>query len=264
MLSSPDHILTHSNCANHINHVSVHDSAKNFSDHLSLHFVRKFSNFLSLPLNLSFSANNSCSTGHNHSPTNSSVNWFKVNPIDVSSYCDHLLFIIPEFPIDILNCCDPDCTIFTTLFLTPSVFNFLTALLLLQISASLSTAIVNTILSLDGMMQLIPSNRLLAFGIKFGLNEVAPRPLHGVYSRSKKTSLRRFKYEVRRLHRRQCHIRRENLANALSHSSSQESWKQISKSSIVVHLAHQLPTSLMVVVMMVRFRIFSHLNLNRF
>ena len=119
--------------------------------------------------------------------------------------------------------------LFTTLFLTPSVFNFLTALLLLQISASLSTVIVNTILSLDGMMQLIPSNRLLAFGIKFGLNEVAPRPL--VFIPDQKNSLRRFKYEVRRLHRRQCHIRREYLANALSHSSSQESWKQISKSS---------------------------------
>ena len=43
-----------------------------------------------------------------------------------------------------------------------------------------------------------------------------------------------FKYEVRRLHRHQCHLKRENLAYALTHSTSQEFWKRvksISKSS---------------------------------
>ena len=50
----------------------------------------------------------------------------------------------------------------------------------------------------------------------------------GVLFQIKKNSKRRFKYEVRR---RQCHIKREKLANAFSHSSSRDFWKEVKKIS---------------------------------
>ena len=103
--SSPDHILTLSNYAYLIDSVSILDSVKNFSDHLSLHFTLKFSNFLLLPSNLCSSVNNCCTSGHPHSPANSSVNWFKVTPCDVSSYCDQLLSA--PFTSFWLKCCSP-------------------------------------------------------------------------------------------------------------------------------------------------------------
>ena len=59
-------------------------------------------------------------------------------------------------------------------------------------------------------------------------------PTSGVLIQIKKNSKSRFKYEVRRLCRRQSHIRREKLASAHLHSSKQEFWKlvkTISKSS---------------------------------
>ena len=56
-------------------------------------------------------------------------------------------------------------------------------------------------------------------------------PTSGVLLQIKKNSKRRFKYEVRRLRRRQNHIQRENLATALSHRSPQEFWKQVKKLS---------------------------------
>ena len=63
----------------------------------------------------------------------------------------------------------------TTLILTPTVCNFLTVLLLQLIYAFPSIVNVNTVhLFLVGMLQPNTSNSLLTFGIKFGLNVVAP------------------------------------------------------------------------------------------
>ena len=52
-------------------------------------------------------------------------------------------------------------------------------------------------------------------------------PTSGVLIQIKKKSKRRFKYEVRRLRRRQSHIRCEKLASAHLHSSQQEFWKLV-------------------------------------
>ena len=56
-------------------------------------------------------------------------------------------------------------------------------------------------------------------------------PTTGVLFQIKKNSKRRFKYEVHCLRHRQCHIKWEKLADALSHSSSREFWKQVKKIS---------------------------------
>ena len=78
-----------------------------------------------------------------------------------------------------------------------------------------------------------------------------------------KKTVRRFKYEVHRLCRRQCHFKREKLADALSHSSSREFGNKLRRSlsppKVVVPIP--LPTLLMVVVTIVKLQIFSHLSL---
>ena len=112
MSSSPDHVLTNSNHSHLIDHVFAHDSADNFSDYLSLHFVLKFSNYLLLPLNTPVSEHNSQTYSHSRSRASatSSVDWHKINQNNISCYQDHLISsTIPDFPLDILNCCVPNC-----------------------------------------------------------------------------------------------------------------------------------------------------------
>ena len=100
--SSPDHILTSSNYSHLIDDVFAHDSAENFSDHLSLHFM------LSIPSSVCSPR----SAVNCHSPTNQSqsINWYEVTPNDISSFCDNIVTTLPEFPSEIFNCCDTDCT----------------------------------------------------------------------------------------------------------------------------------------------------------
>ena len=107
--SSPDHILTYSNFSNLIDSVFTLDPVENFSDHLPLHFSLKLPDFLSFSCPRNPSVNSHCHLNHSHAQSSSSVNWFKVSPHHISSYCNHLSSSIPEFPNDILNCCDPDC-----------------------------------------------------------------------------------------------------------------------------------------------------------
>ena len=154
------------------------------------------------------SVNICCTSGHPHSPGNSLVNWFKVTPCDVLSYCDQLLSTIPEFPTDILNCCDPDCTSY---------------------HSDLNTYCVQ----LSGWTVAAQYLKQSAHFCHKVWTECGC-PTSGVLIQIKKNSKRRFKYEVRRLRRRQSHIRREKLASAHLHSSQQEFWKlvkTISKSS---------------------------------
>ena len=96
-------------------------------------------------------------------------------------------------------------------------------------------------------------------------------PTTGVLFQIKKNSKRRFKYEVRRLRRRQCHIKREKLANAFSHSSSRDFWKEVKKISKSTKgsppNSNPLLTLLMVVVVVVttaRLQIYYHQNLSQF
>ena len=205
--SSPDHILTLSNYAYLIDSVSVLDSVEIFSDHLSLHLTLKFSNFLSLPSNLCPSVNNCCTSGHPHSPANSSVNWFKVTPCDVSSYCDQLLSTIPEFPTDIRNCCDPDCTSHHSDLNTYCVqlFNCIAAAADLCLPKHRQCQRRSPLSGWNVAAQYLKQSAHF-------WHKVCGCPTSGILIQIKKNSKRRFKYEVRRLRRRQSHIRHEKLA----------------------------------------------------
>ena len=88
--SSPDHILTYSNFSNLIDSVFTLDPVENFSDHLPLHFSLQLPDFLSFPCPRNPSVNSHCHPNHSHAQSSSSVNWFKVSPHHISSYCNHL------------------------------------------------------------------------------------------------------------------------------------------------------------------------------
>ena len=224
--SSPDHILTSSNYSHLIDDVFAHDSAENFSDHLSLHFTFKFAGMLSIPSSV-------CSprTAVNcHSPTNpsQSINWYKVTPNDISSFCDNIVTTLPEFPSEIFNCCDTDCTSHQSMLNSycEQLFNSISTAADLCLSKHRGSG--HTTRSLSGWNN---GAHFLKQSANFWhkvWNECGC-PTSGVLFQIKKASKSRFKYEVRRLRRRQCHIRRENLADALVHSHPQEFWRQVKK-----------------------------------
>ena len=54
-------------------------------------------------------------------------------------------------------------------------------------------------------------------------------PSSGVLSQIKRNTKARYKYEVRRLRRRQQHIRREKMGSALSQARSRDFWKEVRK-----------------------------------
>ena len=122
----------------------------------------------------------------------------------------------------------------TTLILTPTVYDFLTVLLLQLIYACLPKHRQCQRRSpLSGWNVAAQYLKQCAHFWHKVWTECGC-PTSGVLIQIKKNSKRRFKYEVRRLHRHQSHIRREKLASAHLHSSKQEFWKlvkTISKSS---------------------------------
>ena len=172
--SSPDHILTLSNYAYLIDSVSVLDSVENFSDHLSLHFTLKFfkiSRFLLIYVRRSIIVV-------------LLVTLTLLPTLQLTGLkSPHVMF-----HLTVTNFCPPNLNflqisliavtqtaLVTTLILTPTVCNFLTVLLLQLIYAFPSTVNVSAVhLFLVGMLQPNTSNSLLTFGIKFGLNVVAP------------------------------------------------------------------------------------------
>ena len=224
--SSPDHILTTSNYSYLIDNVSVHDSAENFSDHLSLHFTFKFAGTLSIPISVCTPR----TPGNPHSPSHQSqsINWYKVTPNDILFYCDHIVSTLPEFSSDIFNCCDTDCTAHQ------SMLNSYCEQLFNSVSTAADLCLPNyrvsgrTSRSLSGWNSGTHSLKKSANFWHKVWSECGC-PSSGVLFQIKKASKRRFKYEVRRLRRRQCHIRRENLADALIHSTPQEFWKHVKK-----------------------------------
>ena len=185
--SSPDHILTYSNFSNLIDSVFTLDPVENFSDHLPLHFSLKLPDFLSFSCPHNSSVNSHCHPNHSHAQSSSSVNWFKVNPHHISSYCRiiflpaFLNFLMTSLIVVTLT------ALFTKLILTATVSNFLTVLRLLQsfVSPHRVTA-YDMLLSLVGIDLHIPSSNLLSSGTKVGLN-VDVQPLVS-YSRLRRTA----------------------------------------------------------------------------
>ena len=202
--SSPDHILTYSNFTNLIDSVFTLDPVENFSDHLSLHFSLTFSDFLSFPCAYNSSVNSHCHPNHSHAQSSSSVNWFKVNPHHISSYCNHLSSIIPEFPNDIFHCCDPDCTThhFDIDSYCVQLFNCI------ESSADLCLPTQGHRLRHGPLSGWNRSAHTLKQSAQFWhkLWSDCGCPTSGVLLQIKKNSKRRFKYEVRRLRHRQNHI----------------------------------------------------------
>ena len=144
------------------------DPVENFSDHLPLHFSLKLPDFLSFSCPRNPSVSSHCHPNHSHAQSSSSVNWFKVSPHHISSYCNHLPaflnFLMTSLIVVTLT------ALFTMLILTPTVSNFLTVLSLLQSFVSPHRVTVyDMLLSLAGIDLHIPSSNLLSFGTKFGL-----------------------------------------------------------------------------------------------
>ena len=203
---------------------------ENFSDHLPLHFSLKLSDFLSFPCPRNSSINSHCHPNHSHAQSSSSVNWFKVNPQHISSYCNHLSSSIPEFSNDILHCCDPDCTIHHVDLDSYCVQRFNC----IESSAVLCLPTQGHCLRYAPLPSWNRSALTLKQSAQFWHKVWSDCgcPTSGVLVQIKKNSKRRFKYEVRRLRRHRNHIQCENLATVISYSNSQEFWKQVKKLSI--------------------------------
>ena len=198
---------------------------ENLSNHLSLHFSLKFPNSHSLGSNQCSGAGY-CSLNHFQSQ---SVNWSKVTQDDVNAYCNHLLSIIPEFPADVFNCSHPDCSAhlheLDCYCLEP--FNCVKAAADLYLPKYCNHHRTSPLSGWNISAQSLKESAYFWHKVWSDCS----CPTLSVLFHIKKNNKRRFKYEVRRLRRRQCYIRRKNLAAALSHSKPQKFWKQVKRIS---------------------------------
>ena len=110
--SWPDHILSLSRHVYLVKHVSCEDSENNFSDHLPLSFSVAFTYPACLPSHSVPPHSNTSSTSNSAASRSSiMVDWSRVSPDNISTYCDHIQDNIPHISYDLLSGCDLNCKI---------------------------------------------------------------------------------------------------------------------------------------------------------
>ena len=210
--SWPDHFLCNRSFARSLTNIHCLDMGSNLSDHS--------------PLACSLSIDTSCVpsfTPASSTPAQPRIAWHKVTDNDLASYCEMVSNLLPNFPESLMHCSDPTCSIHCSVLDSYCV----------EFARCLHVCALKT-LPLVSMSSTVPgwnnSNaRLLKKKANFwhAMWLQAGRPTAGVLHQIKKSARSRYKYEVRRLKRREQHIRREKMAAALASSNSSNFWQLV-------------------------------------
>ena len=208
-----DHFLCSESLTPLFSTISLCDAGSNLSDHQPLIAVFDYSLGAQLipPKSPRSSVNN-----------NVSIAWDHVTSEHTQAYCEHISYSLPSPPLQALHCTNPNCTIHRQ-----SLETYCKSLCkTLKDSAELT-------LPLSRQGRIIPGWNNAAALLKSKANfwhkvwKEAGSPCSGVLFDIKRHSRSRFKYEVRRLKRRDKHIRRNKLATALSAKNSKRFWAQV-------------------------------------
>lgn len=208
--SWPDHYLCDLSLAGHLSHFRRFDFGSNLSDHSPL--------LCSLRADLSAPCPSSPT-----SPTPSvRIAWHAVTPDLAASYCSLLSSNLPPLPDSVRDCCEPSCTQHHA-FLDGFCEQLSRCL---YDSALASFPLVKQSSSVPGWNN---GARLLKEKANFwhAVWCKAGSPSVGVLHQIKRSAKSRYKYEVRRLKRREQYIRREKMAAALASSNSKNFWHQV-------------------------------------
>lgn len=165
-------------------------------------------------------------------PKRASVVWSKASPDDISRYRDFvsssLAVLGDRLSDDVVFCCNPSCT----------VHQHILDEICLQLVNCLERAAHFSIPSTD-----ISQRRRVAGWSQFVKPELkhsqwwhrlwveAGSPTAGVLFQLKKLAHRRYKYAVRRVRRRQEHLKRTRLAEALLNDPNRKFWSEVRRFS---------------------------------
>ena len=210
--SWPDHYLCDSSLICDLSHFQRFDFGSNLSDHSPL--LCSFHVSLSSP----------CPTSPTSSPSpdKSRIAWHTVTPDLSASYCSLVSSLLPTFPDSVRDCCDPLCSQHQAFL--DSYCDDLSRCLFDSAMAALPKV---------RQSSCVPGWNSGARSFKKKANFwhrvwcQAGCPSSGVLHQLKRSAKSRYKYEVRRLKRREQYIRREKMAAALASSNSQNFWHQV-------------------------------------
>ena len=218
-----DHFLCSERLVSSLFSVSLGGSGSNLSDHHPLVAVFNCS-FNVTPNSASVSSSFASASPSSASQSKPSIAWHRASPDQVSAYCDLVVRSLPAPPTEALRCTNPDCTSHLRVLelYCDSLCNTL------KVSAELT-------LPLSRQGRVIPGWNKAASMLKSKANfwhrvwREAGCPCSGVLFDIKRRSRSRFKYEVRRLRRREKHIRRSKLAEPMSSMDVNSFWSQVSR-----------------------------------
>ena len=154
------------------------------------------------------------------------TNWDKVQEHHIVNFLNLLSDNLPVLPPEVVSCSDPFCTTHSdciNIFLQ----SFLDCISTASLEALPSTVSKHT--------HVTPGWNDFAKDLKYKANFwhrvwlEAGSPSSGVLIQIKKKAKCHFKYEVRRLKRRERYIRREKLTSAFSIRNKRKFWKQINQ-----------------------------------
>ncbi len=205
-----DHILCDPPTAVRVSNVKRLDVSSNLSDHSPLEFSLAFLCANVPPLD-------SCQS---HAPR---CDWARASPSELTCYRVAVSNYLPTLSEDVTSCCNPSCSLHHAAL--DSCCN--------QLLDCVDRCAKSCIPCSSSPRHLIAGWNDTARAYKDKANFwhrvwlEAGSPSSGVLCQIKKNSKSRYKYEVRRLKRRQLHIRRKKMASALLSSKSREFWSEV-------------------------------------
>ena len=210
--SWPDHFLCSRRSASHFSNFRCLDSGSNLSDHSPL--------ACSYSIDLKSPPTPSCT--HSFNSSKQCIAWHKATSDNISDYCDKVSICMPQLSDSIVSCCNPCCTSHHS-----CMDKFCADLLCCLHDSALKTfPIVRPYGSIPGWTSSAQRFKEKA-NLWHKVWKQAGSPSAGVLHQLKRSSRARYKYEVRRLRRREHHIRRDRMAVALASSNSKTFWQQV-------------------------------------
>ena len=208
--SWPDHFLCDSAFCSHLSLFRCLDRGSNLSDHVPL----------SCSLQVDLTSTPPSSTPS--LPTKPRIAWHAASADQVSHYCNLVSTHLPSLPDSVRDCCDPQCTQHYQ-----ALDDFCEQLnQCIHDSAMSSLPKVRQSSGIPGW-----NNNARQFKAKANFwHEIwrqSGSPCTGVLHQIKRLARSRYKYEVRRLKRRELFIRREKMAAAIASSDSRSFWQQV-------------------------------------
>ena len=211
--SWPDHFLSYHSHAHRLSDFRTLDSGSNLSDHSPL--------FCSYSVDLTSASPPSIPSSFT-TPSRLHVAWHKASPDNFSSYCKAVSDHLPRLLDSVVGCCDPSCT--THHLCMDKFCDYLACCL--DHAARKTLPLTHPTSTVAGWNH---SARGQKANFWHRVWKQAGSPSAGVLHQLKKLARSRYKYEVRRLKRRELHIRRWKMAQALASSNTRSFWQQVQR-----------------------------------